>query len=479
MAPRQGLVTDPLRPIHGLVLVVYLVLTAIVTTLLLWIRPPEPTAPHLVLLLLIGLTAYAAVIFPLAVGFALGGVTILMVGAVWAVTRAGLLGCDLAAAVVLIGTAIFQQQRRVKRVHRLEEQLDDLGEEVSLKEQAIESGRQSEETLRRKLSRYQQLQTIAEQLSHLVELTTICQLAVDQAFELIGKSDVCLLFLAEPEGQELALHTSKKSPGVAAIRAKHGDQFERYVLRAQRPLLVSDVRRDFRFGISEREERSIASVIACPLRVSDRAEGVLRLDSSQPGAYTQDDLRFLDILLGLIGTSVANARLFAQARELAMTDGLTGLYQRQPFLEQLAREVSRAGRSREPLAVLMLDIDNFKRYNDTFGHTAGDAVLKAVAGAARDAVGPDGIPARYGGEEFVMLLPRSSRKQAVEIAMKIQAAIGQKVRATGYGFGYPVTASLGVAVFPEDAQSDLELIRRSDQRLYHAKRSGKDCVCAS
>ncbi len=441
--------------------------------------PHDPFLIHHFLIILIALATYSWVTLPLG-----AAVTVSMVAGVsalwgWAVVRGGMLGLDLLAGAALVGIAGMQQRRRARQLLRLTQKVGDLDEELYLKEQALRISRQSRESLRRKLSRYEQLQQVAEHLSRMVGLEDICQLAVDRTFELIGKSDACLLFLVDKERQELALYASRKAPGVPAVRSKLGDQFDRYVLRTHRPLLVNDVRRDFRFSEPGPTERPLGSVIACPLFVTQSAEGVLRLDSHETGAYTQDDLRFLDILLDLVDTALANAHLFAQTQQLAITDGLTGLYRRQPFFDQLTRELARANRTHEPLGVLMLDIDDFKPYNDTYGHSAGDIVLKTVAGLMRQHVPPDGMCARYGGEEFAVLLPKASREEATRMAEQICQAVSQQVKAAGQGAGRPVTASLGVAVFPDDAQSELELVRQADQRLYQAKRAGKNQVWAT
>jgi diguanylate cyclase (GGDEF)-like protein len=372
----------------------------------------------------------------------------------------------------------LHERRRRLRLHRLEQTLDDLEEESFVKEQNFKIAQQSHGALTHKLSRYQQLQVIAEQLSQLVDLQAIAQLAVQRAFGLIGKSDACLLFLVDKDRQELSLVASEKG-GEIAIHTKQGDQFDRYVLRTQRPLLVNDVMRDFRFSHSGASERSVRSVMACPVRVAQNASGVMRLDSHEAGTYTQDDLRFLDILLDLVDAAIANARLFAQTQQLALTDGLTGLYRRQALMDQLGREVARATRARESLSVLMLDIDDFKKYNDTFGHTAGDVVLKAVAEAVRGHTPPDAMCGRYGGEEFAVVLPKSDRAEAERVAEAVRDAVARGVHRVGEGAGRVVTVSIGVAVFPEDAAASMELIRRADQRLYQAKRSGKNRLWSS
>ncbi|MBI3319850.1 MAG: GGDEF domain-containing protein [Candidatus Omnitrophica bacterium] len=501
------------RAVLGIGLAIYVVRLL----LLLAGRPSAILLMHGHLVILTAFAIYGWMMFPIAVGFVISTMGLAMAIWGWTATQASLLGLDALALAGLSAIAGVQQHRRTLRLHRLEQTLDDLGEGCFLKEQDARIAQETHEALQRKLSRYQELHAVAERLSRLLDLDPIVQLAVDRAFELIGKSDACLLFLVDQDRQELSLVASTRIPQVSMIRTKQGDQFDRYVLRTQRPLLVNDVRRDFRFNVAGASDRPLGSVIACPILIGETAEGVLRLDSRQAGAYTQDDLRLLDILLGLVETAMTNARLFAKTQQLALTDGLTGLFRRQPFLDRLTRELARAARSHEPLAVLMLDLDDFKRYNDTHGHPAGDLALRETARLVRATMPPDAMCARYGGEEFAVLLPRTSREAGVQIAQRLRDIIAQTLevpRLRGerremvstsvarvgsrasesdgalksseplegvqrHKAGEGITVSIGVAIFPNDAQAELELIRVADQRLYQAKRAGKNRVCAS
>ncbi len=469
-------------------------------------RPAVPVeAVHTLCLALTALAAYSWALDATGLSVGAGGVVLLGLVWAWGVRQAPLLGFDVAAFGALSVAAACEQRRRRRNVQRLRQALDELREEQTVSDQSGAQVKQAREGLHRKLARYQHLQSIAETLSNMTDVSAIAQLAVEQAFALIGKSDACLVFLVDKEEQELSLVASKKRDATVTIRAKHGDQFDRYVLRTHRPLLVNDVRRDFRFTVNVALERPVGAVIACPLLLGASPEGLLRLDSAQPGVYTQDDLRFLDILLDLVATAVTNARLFAQIQQLAITDGLTGLALRRPFLEELTRELTRAGRGRpvpaasgtpigdhpalqegtrlgrEPVSVLMIDVDYFKQYNDAYGHMAGDVILKAIAALLRKAAPPGGVIARYGGEEFAVLLARQPRHQAAEVAERIRRLIEQEVQGTGARRKerQPVTVSVGVATFPDDALAELELIRIADQRLYEAKRMGRNLVCAT
>lgn len=438
-----------------------------------------PGGIHTYCLMSIALCAYAWVLYSTAMSVAISVIVFLSVLWIWAVRQTAILGVDLAVLTSLLSLAAWQQRRRFRRFQRIGQVLDDLREERTVKEQAITHATRLHDALKKKQYRYAQLQTIAERLSHLTDLTGVAQLAVESAFSLIGKSDVCLLFLLDHERQELSLVASRKQDALMSIRAKHGDQFDRYILRTHRPLLVNDVRRDFRFTTLGSSERPASSVIACPILLNQSVAGVLRLDSTHPSAYTQDDLRFLDILLGLVETALANATLFDKTQQLAMTDGLTGLLLPKPFVEQLGRELLRADRSRESLSVLMLDVDHFKQYNDQYGHPAGDHVLRRIADVLRQITPPDAAIARYGGEEFLVLLPRAASEEARKVAEAIRLSIAQQSGEASAETRNAVSVSIGVVSFPEDARADLELIRIADRRLYQAKHLGRNRVCTS
>jgi diguanylate cyclase (GGDEF)-like protein len=169
----------------------------------------------------------------------------------------------------------------------------------------------------------------------------------------------------------------------------------------------------------------------------------------------------------------ANARL----AQLAVTDGLTGLYNHRHFHERLALEVERSGRNGLPLALFMIDVDHFKKYNDRNGHPSGDDVLRQVARLLADGRRANDICARYGGEEFAIVLVDTPKLTAAQVAEKLRQRIADYEFA--HGQGQPsgrLTISIGVAAFPDDASEAEGLIRAADSALYKAKSGGRNCV---
>lgn len=156
--------------------------------------------------------------------------------------------------------------------------------------------------------------------------------------------------------------------------------------------------------------------------------------------------------------------------DLAVRDGLTGLFNRRYFNELINVELSRLKRVPSSLSLLMLDIDNFKNYNDTQGHPAGDEVLKKAAQVFRNSVRAMDIVCRYGGEEFIVMLPQTEKGAAQIIAERLRVQAGLYL---------PTTVSIGIATLPQDAQNVEELIQKADDALYQAKKSGKNKWCAA
>ena len=174
-----------------------------------------------------------------------------------------------------------------------------------------------------------------------------------------------------------------------------------------------------------------------------------------------------------------NARLYGEQARLAITDGLTGLYNHKHFHEALAAEVNRARRYGHPISLVLVDIDRFKSYNDAWGHQAGDALLRTLAGIFKAAARQNDLVARYGGEEFAFVLPQTDKRQATALAKRLCRAV-ERHRCEGEEIlpGGRLTISLGVAAYPEDVTHAADLVGRADLALYRAKHLGRNQVQA-
>ena len=189
-------------------------------------------------------------------------------------------------------------------------------------------------------------------------------------------------------------------------------------------------------------------------------------------AWADNEVMLLHTVADQLAVAVNQAHLFAQMQQQALTDGLTGCYNRRSFELQLERDLHLATRMRQPLSLIMLDLDNFKHINDKAGHDGGDVALCMLADSLRAELRAVDTPARFGGDEFVIILPQSSTEGAVLVAERLRRRIAETEVPE---FGH-VTASFGVATFPTHASSRDTLVVAADRALYNSKDAGRNCV---
>jgi diguanylate cyclase (GGDEF)-like protein len=181
-------------------------------------------------------------------------------------------------------------------------------------------------------------------------------------------------------------------------------------------------------------------------------------------------------LVQITGMSIATLNLQARLEHQSVRDSLTGLFNRHFMEIFLERELSRAARRKQVLAVIMLDVDHFKKFNDTYGHTAGDTALKEIAAIFQSNIRAEDVACRYGGEEFAILLPDISMTIAAERAEKILRAVANLRVTVGAETYDEFSVSIGIAYFPSDGESSEVLLRKADEALYRSKRQGRNRI---
>jgi diguanylate cyclase (GGDEF)-like protein len=228
---------------------------------------------------------------------------------------------------------------------------------------------------------------------------------------------------------------------------------------------------------AERVIREPGSVAIIPLSKEDRVLGCLVLEAEEVGALTLDEARPLTVLGAVVVGPLEMTWQFAEVDRRARTDSLTGLWNRMHFGEQLTRTLTDADRYNHNVSLVLLDIDHFKKVNDTWGHEAGDAVLRQLSSVIQEGVRTGDICVRYGGEEIAMLLAHADSAHAVEVAERLRIRIaGTPIR---HGPSeIHVTASFGVATYPETVKVRDQLFPAADKALYIAKHDGRNCVRA-
>ncbi|HZH89656.1 MAG TPA: sensor domain-containing diguanylate cyclase [Pyrinomonadaceae bacterium] len=248
-----------------------------------------------------------------------------------------------------------------------------------------------------------------------------------------------------------------------AYHAQLARRLKHYVLDEQR-------------GTSAQTEDDTRPTAVVPLLYQARSMGVLLVCSDDPHRIWQEnELLLLRTVADQVAVAVNHARLFTQMQQLALTDGLTGCVNRRSFEMQLERDLRLATRMRQPVSLIMLDIDHFKRVNDTYGHDAGDAALRFLADVLRDELRGVDTAARYGGEEFAVILPQASLDGALIVAERLRSRL-ETTEVPGIGH---ITGSFGVATFPLNANSRDQLVGAADHALYEAKHGGRNRICIS
>jgi diguanylate cyclase (GGDEF)-like protein len=203
----------------------------------------------------------------------------------------------------------------------------------------------------------------------------------------------------------------------------------------------------------------------------------MSVQALEPNAFDVTHVRLLTAIASQAALALENARLHTTVNEQAQRDSLTGAYNHGTLIDKLQAAIASAQVERETLALIMLDLDSFKQYNDIYGHLVGDEVLRSTVAAIQDHLKSIDIVGRWGGEEFSVVLPGVNRAQARAVAERIrQTVAGHQIRDTHNRTIPSATASIGIAMYPDDAVHIEDLIHKADSALYHAKDMGRNRV---
>lgn len=317
------------------------------------------------------------------------------------------------------------------------------------------------------------IQETSKLVASSLDLETISQTVVKKLKETFHYSHVSIYFLKD---DFLNLAAQVGYPEKMVIRNIHISQgVSGRAIRTKSIQFIQDTSKDDSFL---KADRNLFSEICVPLIKEDRVLGTLNIESHQDDHLTQKDVDLLSAIAGPIAISVDNARLHAELKAVATTDAVTGLSNRHLFEQAILAEVERAERNGAQLSLIIFDIDNFKEYNDTWGHPAGDARLKAMANIIRGTLRKYDIAARYGGDEFAVILTDCDQQKALAYAERLRHEMlkdaGDIPNNGNAVAGY--TLSMGIATYPQDALQPGELVIAADHAALRAKQQGRNRI---
>lgn len=315
------------------------------------------------------------------------------------------------------------------------------------------------------LNRVQQVITTTDDVDELL------QSIVDEIHTTLDITSVTIM-LVTPDGLEMKVHAvaGDYSTEIAGLKLRIGKGATGVAVMEGLTQYLPDVTRDERYVPVD---PNIRCELAVPLVNKGSVVGVLNLESTSLNAFSEEDRHVVEIVAAQIAQILAKALLYDELATMAITDGLTGLFNHRQFFIRLDSEFKRADRYTYPLSLIMIDIDYFKNFNDTYGHMQGDEVLRKIASIIKLTMRETDVVARYGGEEFVVVLPLCHELTALEVAERLRADI-ENANLGDDKESPPLTISVGVCAAPADASTYEELVKRADDAMYHSKRMGRN-----
>jgi diguanylate cyclase (GGDEF)-like protein len=309
-------------------------------------------------------------------------------------------------------------------------------------------------------------------LTSSLELTHVLQAILDTTFKFMQDTQDAHIFLYD--GENLTLSTVQWADGRqqgVPFATPRPEGLTYTVARQGEMILVPDMHLHPLFFNAPPDWEG--AIIGLPLKIGQRVVGVLTVAFARPRAFPRAEVRFLRLLADQAAIMIENARLHDLVIQQAHTDALTGLPNRRSFDERLALEIRRAHRYQHNLTLVMLDLNDFKAVNDTYGHPTGDVVLQRAAANLRQNVRDTDFLARYGGDEFAVILPETDLSTAQVLIERLHTRLSEQPVPMPDGQMHRLQACLGLAAFPGQAQTAASLLEAADQALYQAKRAQK------
>jgi diguanylate cyclase (GGDEF)-like protein/PAS domain S-box-containing protein len=340
----------------------------------------------------------------------------------------------------------------------------------------ITERKQMEQALSLRLRQSEALRETLNQITGELQLEPLLQTILDRAVDLLSAASGQIAMYDAEQNDLQILACTNLDPALVGTRQPLTSHGTGQVIRTYQPLVISDYQ-TWDERLATYAKLGAHALLLVPLLAGERVLGIISIGHSDPSrTFNSTDIELLSLFAQQATIAIRNAHQFAEMQHLATTDSLTGLNNRRSFGNLAQRAYEQAVRYNHPLAVLMLDIDHFKRVNDQFGHGAGDHVLRSVAYYCLTSLRAVDVVGRYGGEEIAMILPETDSAHAQRVAERLRQTLAQANIETEYG-PLQITVSLGIATAtPQDSLPLETLINRADQALYQAKRAGRNRV---
>ncbi len=324
---------------------------------------------------------------------------------------------------------------------------------------------------------------IGQALTSTFDMNEVISVIMKNMTKLFELENWSLLLVDDASGElyfEVAIDHENKN--IDGLRFKSEEGVAGWVLREKKTLIIDDVSRDHRFTghIDKLTSFKTKSIIAVPLIFRDKTIGVLELvNCKEPKKIKGTKLKLLSLLADFAAIAINNAKDYQYINQLTITDDLTGLNNSRHLHYILDKEISRCLKGEKPLALIFIDIDHLKKINDAHGHLAGSEVISEFGQVIKILLRPGDFGARYGGDEFVVILPETSKDEAIQIASVLRQNINEKHFLDSMRLNLHLTASFGVATFPDDADSKDAIIKIADDMMYKVKNSTRNGIACS
>jgi diguanylate cyclase (GGDEF)-like protein len=326
-------------------------------------------------------------------------------------------------------------------------------------------------------------QELGKALTSSLQLDQVLRTIMEKIDEFLRPDNWSLLLLDE-EKQELyfELAVGKASQALRDVRVKMGQGIAGWVAQHGETVVVPDTSKDTRFfsKVDEKTKTETQSIVAVPVRFRDTCLGVIELiNCIGPEGFDPRDLKLLEALSDFAAIALENARRVKKIHELTITDDCTSLYNARHMGHILETEIYRSQRYDYEFSLVFIDLDYFKQVNDTHGHLVGSRLLAEIGEAMKVHCRLIDFAFRYGGDEFVLLLPQTSKDNALNVARRLHKLIRESTWLAAEGLNIKLTASVGVASYPVDSRTKESLLHMADEAMYLVKNTNRDSVAAA